>query len=307
MEVRHLRAFIALAEELNFTRAAERLHMAQPPLSRLLSQLEHDLGVRLLNRNTRMVELTPAGAVLYDQARKVLTLLDETRNEVIKSARGESGIIRAGFSGATTYSFLPLLVRHFRSTYPDIHIDPLSEMLTASQIEALLQGDIDIGFLGRKVEHPFLKSEPLVEIPLILAISDDKCLELTHKTGKIKLSDLASEDFISYPSGEASVLYELTQRVCRQVGFRPRIAFTVSVTSTLISYVAGGLGVAIVPATVSKVAVEGVRYMEIIDDIPDLQLHTAWRTDNRSEVLQTFRTEAAAVIRRWASMSQNIS
>lgn len=300
MEIRHLRAFIALAEELNFTRAAERLYMAQPPLSRLLVQLESGLGERLMNRNTRMVELTPAGEVLYRQARKIMTLLDETRNEVIKTARGEAGTVRAGFSGATTYSLLPLLVRHFRSGYPGIRIEPASEMLTASQIQGLLEGTLDIGFLGRNVEHPSLKSKPLVEIPLVLAVSDEKASSHANADGRVDLSQMADEDFISYPSGDASVLYDLMQRACLEAGFLPRIAFSVAATSTLISYVASGLGIAIVPATVSKVVVEGVRYLEITNSLPGLQLHSSWRADNDSEVIRTFRTEAFALIWKWA-------
>lgn len=257
MELRHLRYFRAVAEELHFGRAAEKLHIAQPPLSQQIQQLERELDVRLFTRSTRRVELTPAGEAYLKRAIAVLDAVDDAGAQARRIAAGVEGHLTIGCVGSATYSVLPRLVRALRDQLPHVEIGIRGEMLAPAQIDALLVGDIDIALLRPPVDHPALRSEVLRHDRLIAAVPAEHPLaqrDLLH------VDDLRDQDLIAHAGQGRSVMGNLLATICAAAGFAPRIRHEVSETSTLVTLVAAGLGVAVVPAPTAELDVAGVVY-----------------------------------------------
>src|SRR3954453_15892050 len=196
MELRHLRYFVAVAEELHFGRAARRLQLAQPPLSRQIQGLEQELGVRLLERTKRHVELTPAGKVFLEHARKLLTEADHAVAAARRAARGEIGRLAIGFVGAATYSALPELLRVFHTRFPDVEL-VLYEMTSAHQHDALREGRIEVGFVRPAIPDDTLARRVARGEPLVAALPAGH--RLARRDEPIPLSDLAGEPFILFP------------------------------------------------------------------------------------------------------------
>ncbi|WP_063012710.1 LysR family transcriptional regulator [Nocardia kruczakiae] len=257
MDVRHLRYFVAVAEEQHFGRAAARLHIAQPPLSQQIRQLEANLGVLLFERTTRKVELTAAGAAYLARARQILASLDDAAREVQLVAAGSVGHLTIGCVGSATSSLLPTLSRHLATELPGVEFAFRGEMLVPDQIEALRTGAVDIALLRPPVTDRSLAVEPLRDDELVLATpSDHPLAALAH----VDARELADTDLIVHSADRASVMYGVVMRMLRDAGIQPRIRYQVGETSTLVTLVAGGLGVAIVPAPVSALALDGVTY-----------------------------------------------
>jgi len=170
MKLRHLRYFVAVAEELHFGRAAERLHIAQPPLSKQVRELEAELGVTLLRRTTRRVELAPAGEVLLERAREILAAVDAATQDTQRAARGELGRLAVGFVGSATYALLPALAAALRSALPGVVLDLRGELLTPAQVTSLLDGTLDLGLLRPPVRQPELAVEVVRWEPLIAVL-----------------------------------------------------------------------------------------------------------------------------------------
>ncbi|MEU1183946.1 LysR substrate-binding domain-containing protein [Streptomyces sp. NPDC005820] len=261
MELRHLRYFIAVAEERNFGRAAERLHMAQPPLSRAIRQLEAELGLALFERTTRRVNLTPAGAAYLDQAREVLEAVDTAGVRARRVAEGREGRLTVGCVGSATYSLLPLLARALRAELPKVEVGFRGEMLAPDQVSALHDGMLDLGLL-RTIggSAAGLRLTVLREDRLLVAVPQDHAF-VTR--ARVVVDDLAGEDLIMHGSSTGSAMHRLVTRLCEEAGFAANVAHEVAETSTLLTFVAAGLGIAVVPEPTTLLGVPGVVHVPL--------------------------------------------
>lgn len=283
MDLRRLRYFVAVAEERHFGRAAERLHIAQPPLSQQIQRLEAEIGAPLLYRTTRSVELAPAGAVLLERAREILIAVDAAGEDARRAARGEYGRLAIGFTGSATYALLPALAGALRETMPGVMLDLRGELLTPAQVELLLDGTLDLGLLRPPVTERDLRVEVLRREPLVCVLPEAHRLA---SSDAVDLDQLAGEPFIAYPSHFRSVLHDAVEEACAAAGFRPRVEIEAAETATLVSFVAAGLGVSLVPASVQHMTVEGAVYRPLARDAPTVELAVAWRRDDATPVLQ---------------------
>lgn len=293
VELRHIRYFVAVAEECHFGRAAERLHIAQPPLSQQIRKLESDLGVLLLTRSTRKVELTPAGERYLERARAILAAVDDAAEEATRVAAGELGRLAIGFTGSATYELLPSLAPVLRRELPGIELELRGEMLTPDQVEALLDRSLDLGFLRPPVRHADIEVRVLRREPLIAVLPE------THPLAgrsSVRLADLRDERFITYPSHHRSVVYEAVIDACQRAGFSPRDTEEVRETSTLVSFVAAGLGVALVPASVQHLQITGARYRPLAGTTHEVELAMATRRHDQAPHLARVRSSAESLI-----------
>ena len=291
MELRHLRYFVAVAEERHFGRAAERLHIAQPPLSQQIRRLETELGEPLLYRTTRRVELSPAGEVLLERARAILAAVDSAVDDARRAARGEYGRLAIGFTGSSTYAMLPSLAAAMREEHPGVVLDLHGELLTPAQVARLIAGTLDLGLLRPPVRERGLSTEVLHSEPLLAVLPETHPLANAEA---VPLEQLKDDRFVTYPSHFRSVVHDAVEDACAAHGFVPVAAHEVGETATLVSFVAAGLGVSLVPASVSKMTVEGAVYRPLVHDATRVELAVAWRRDDQRPVL----VRALDVIRR---------
>lgn len=285
MELRHLRYFVAVAEERHFGRAAERLHMAQPPLSQQIRQLEAELGLTLLARTTRRVDLTPAGAAYLERAQEILGAVDAAAHEAASIASGRRGRLLIGCVGSATYSLLPALARTLRAELPEVEFGFRGEMLSPDQAAALADGTLDLGLLrplptgsagglGLSITH--LRQENL-----LVAIPKD------HRFAgrrRVRIADLDSEDLVIHAGSGRSAMNAMIQDLFDSAGIRTHIAHEVAETSTLVTFVAAGLGVAIVPEPTAALAVPGVVYVPLAGT-PGVELVAATRAADESPLI----------------------
>jgi DNA-binding transcriptional LysR family regulator len=282
MELRHLRYFLAVADERHFGRAAERLHIAQPPLSRQIRALEAELGVDLFTRTTRRVELTPAGERLLDRANRVLNEVKDAAEDCRRAARGEAGHLSLGFGGSISYGLLPVVANALRAGLPGVELELHGEMFTPAQVAGLLDGSLDLALLRPPVRERRLQVQTMRSEPLIVAVgSGHRLAELDE----VPLKELAGEPFVTYPSQFRSVVHDAVEEACAEQGFLPRVAVEVSETSTLVCFVAAGVGVALVPASVAVLALPGIVYRPLAGLAPRVELAVAWRRDDESPLL----------------------
>lgn len=291
MELRHLRYFRAVAEELHFGRAAERLHIAQPPLSQQIQQLERELEVSLLTRSTRRVELTAAGEVYLKRAVAVLDMVDDAGQQARRIALGAEGHLTIGCVGSATYSVLPHLVRALRDELPDVEIGIRGEMLAPAQLDALLAGDIDIALLRPPVDDERVRHETLRRDRLIVALPAAHPLT---RQDTVHILELRGEDLIAHVGQGRSVMGGLLAAVCADAGFVPRIRHEVSETSTLVTLVSAGLGVAVVPAPTADLDIAGVAYRPLEPSSLGVDLVAAHVIDPVSPAIE----RALGVLRR---------
>ena len=282
MELRHLRYYVAVAEECHFGRAADRLHIAQSPLSQQIKQLEAELGVQLLVRSTRRVELTPAGERYLVRAREVLAIVDDAGQEASRVAAGEIGRVAIGFTGSATYELLPVLNRALRSALPGVDLDLRGELLTPTQVARLLDGSIDVGLLRPPVGDADLQVVPLRDEPLVVVLPE--CHPLAA-ADEVAIADLRDEPFVGYPSRHRSVVHDAVAAACRAAGFAPRPT-EVAETSTLVSFVAAGMGVALVPGSVRHLRITGATYRPLAGEAPTVSLALATRRNDPSPAVQ---------------------
>jgi len=283
VEIRLLRSFVAVAEERHFGRAAERLHMAQPPLSQQIRRLEAQLGVTLLHRTTRSVELAPAGEVLLVRAREILAAVDSAAEDTLRAARGEFGRLAVGFTGSATYALLPQVAAALRGALPGVVLDLRGELLTPAQVEGLLAGTLDLGLLRPPVRERELAVEVVRREPLVAVLPEAHRLA---RDDTVPLEELATEPFVVYPSHFRSVVHDAVEETCAAHGFLPRVALEVSETATLVSFVAAGLGVSLVPESVRHMTVHGAVYRPLSREAAAVELALAWRREDASTVLE---------------------
>ena len=264
MELRHLRYFVAVAEELNFTRAAERLHIGQPPLSMQIKALEEELGARLFERTRRKVSLTDAGRGLLTRAREILAAAAQAADEARRAGRGEWGLLRIGFTSSLPYtSTLPDVLYRYRSRYPDVELQ-ITEMFTTDQLSAIASRTLDVGlvrYVGGSLPDGVVVRE-IGSDPLRLVVNAAHPLAAQPDIG---FEQLRGESFISFPAGVGTGLPDILHALCRRAGFTPRIVQTAREATTQIGLVAAGLGVALLPAPLECVQLPRVRYIPLRD------------------------------------------
>jgi len=293
MELRHLRYFVAVAEELHFTRAALRLNIAQPPLSQQIRALEQELGVELFVRTRRSVALTDAGHALLARARELLAATQALPQDLQRVARGEVGLLRIGFS-----STLPLtkvlrdVVAEHRRTHPDVALN-LREMHSALQFDSLRRGELDVGLVRYNERAPEgVKLTLLRRDPLRLVVP------AAHRFAKrrsVSIADCRDEAFIGFPGDAGTGTGPLLKRLCAAEGFEPRIAQEAREATTQIGLVAAGLGVAVLPAPLEAVRIEGVQYVPLAGEGALLVMSAATRADEGSERVLAFVRRVSAI------------
>lgn len=281
MELRHLRYFVAVAEARHFGRAAERLHMAQPPLSQAIRQLEADLGAELLSRTTRRVGLTEAGEVFYDDALRILRYVEDTSRRVRRIADGAHGLVRIGVTGSASYHQLPRIAGIIRRELTGVALEVHAEMLTPAQESALLESSLDIGVLRPPTREEGVAHRTIAREPLVAALPSEHRLAAEPA---IDVAELAAEPFVLYSAASRSVVNDAVVRSCLAEGFYPHRAEEVGETSTLLGLVAGGLGVALVPDSVRAVALDGVVFTPVRQP-QTVDLALAWRADDPSPLV----------------------
>lgn len=262
MDLRQLRYFVTVANEGNFTRAAERLHIAQPPLSRQIQQLEEEFGAQLIDRSARPLRPTPVGRLFYEQAVQLLSRAEEMRSMMGKALSAEKRHCVIGFVASTIYARLPALIREFRATAPDIQLN-LVEMVSLDQIAALKEGRIDIGFGRIRFEDPAVRRVILREEELIAALPASH--PLADGEGPLAMADIAEEPLILYPREPRPSYADQVISLYRDNGFTPRIAHEARELQTAIGLVAAEEGVCIVPESVRRSRVEDVRYRTLAE------------------------------------------
>ncbi|MEX0429452.1 LysR substrate-binding domain-containing protein [Nocardioides sp. DS6] len=279
MELRHLRYFRAVAEELHFGRAAERLHIAQPPLSQQIRALEAELGVELLRRSTRRVELTPAGAAFLERTRDILTAVDEAGDEARRVDAGLEGALTLGCVGSATYSLLPRLARSLREELPGIDVEFRGEMLGPDLVAALVAGEIDLALLRPPVLEPGVVVRAVRRDRLIVVLPDGHRLA---RRKRLAMADLAGEDLVVHAGHGRSVMHDLVLELAREAGFAPRIRHEVAETSTLVTFVAAGLGVSVVPEPVAALGISGATYRPLVPASSGIDLLVGTRAGEES-------------------------
>lgn len=284
IELRHLRYFITVAEELHFGRAADRLHMAQPPLSQQIKQLEIALGFQLFYRTKRSVQLTEAGQVFLLESRKLFKQLDQAIESGRQVSRGESGQLVIGFISSSAYSVLPEMLRSFRSQVPEVRLE-LHEMPTNEQIEWLRQGKIDLGILRPPVEDHSLHLSTILREPMVVALPESHPL---IDQSAIALANLSRESFVLFPRPLSPRVYDQIISLCQQAGFSPNIVQEAMQMQTIVSLVAGGMGVSIVPISLQNMQRTGVVYKPLAEPTPYAEVAIAWRQQDTAPSLQRF-------------------
>ncbi|WP_433478631.1 LysR substrate-binding domain-containing protein [Spirillospora sp. CA-142024] len=275
--------FVAVAEELHFGRAAERLRMTQPPLSRQIQLLENELKVRLFDRTNRSVRLTPAGRAFLDEARRLLQQADHAAMSVRQVSAGEAGTITVGFTAASAYATLGRLLEVARTALPDVGI-VLREMVTRDQVRALAEGGLDLGFVRPPVSDPDLEERRADREPLLAAVPNGH--PLAEGEDPVRLADFDGQRFIMYSPVEARYFHELLISLFRQARVSPVYAQYLSQVHSILALVDSGWGVALVPAAAARLRYAGLTFRPV--DLPDpapVELSLTWHRGNDNPAL----------------------
>jgi DNA-binding transcriptional LysR family regulator len=288
VELRHLRYFVALAEELHFGRAAQRLHIVQPALSKQVIALERELGVDLIDR-AHGVKLTRAGELFYAEAREIVDRADRAVDATRATARGEQGLLRIGFVAPAMWSVLPVVLRAHRRLYPELTYR-LYEAPTPEHLEQLRANALDVGFVRPPSVDDALAFELVWREPFVVVLPDDHRLA---REDAIDLADLANERFVVMPRANAMV-NDVIVSICLSYGFSPKVVEEGNSPSSLVM-VAMGQCVALVPVSLQDCGVRGITFRPLIRPTPELDLAVAYRRDDRSLALRAFLETARRV------------
>lgn len=284
MDFKRLKYFLAVAEELHFGRAANRLDIAQPPLSRQIAALEAELEVQLFDRSRSQIRLTQAGEVLQDHARQLLERLDAAYRETKMVGSGASGRLRIAFVGSASHGVLPTLIKSYRSFYPEVELQ-LSAMNNAELQTALISREIDIAVARPVLDDEEFRREPLCTEPLILALPDNS--ELGTQL-EIRFADLADQTFVLYPRKPRPSYADKVLDICAREGFKPKAVDLAQDFQSAISLVSVGVGIAVVPQSVSRTQRPGVIFRPYKGYNPGTGLTVHARLDNRAPQVMHF-------------------
>lgn len=283
MELRHLKYFLAVAEELHFGRAAARINIAQPPLSKQIQQLEKELGIELFERTRRSVQLTEAGKVFQREAHKVFQSLEKGILKARLASRGEAGWLSVGFIGSSTYEVLPSILREFRRKYAEVEL-VLQEIQSSEQNQALRERRVHVSFARFPKMEKGLIFETVYKENLVVALPASHHL---NRKKSLKLADLASEPFILFPH-PPSAHAENTIQIFVNENLSPQIVQTVEEMHTALGLVAAGIGLTLVPSSMQKTRREAIAYLNLAKPAPVLELKMGYREDETSPVLKRF-------------------
>lgn len=307
MELRHLRYFVAVAEELNFRKAAERLNLTQPSLSAQVRQLEEEMDLRLLDRDTHRVALTPAGAHFLEDCRRILREVADSVRTAQRIARGESGQLSIGFVASLGHGFLPKVLRTYRRKFPDVELH-LVEMDTTQQIKALNARRIDLGFIGLGLtgEIPDLQMTIVSGEQLMAVLPQDHPIAKgrSKKAGPLPLSALANEPLLLAARQSAPLYNPWLLVLCQQAGFQPRLVQEEGQPMTVLNYVAADLGVTILPGQFSRQQTEGVVFIPLAPPVPRYRYCAAWLPEKPHPALHHF-VKTAETVSRQASKTRH--
>jgi DNA-binding transcriptional LysR family regulator len=287
MELRHLRYFIAVADELSFSRAAERLRIAQPPLSQQIQALEQELGVKLFDRKSRPLQLTPAGRAFLEEARATLLQLERAVHKTRAIDQGQSGALTIGFTGSIANSIFPEILLAFRRQNPDIKLI-MQEEKTALILQKLRERQMDIIFLysyREAWEDTSFQMTILAQEPLVLVLPKDH--RLAERT-TLSLKDIEEEEFIMPLHNVSGGLSEQIYFLCSQAKFEPKVSQTALFMVTILGLVAGGTGISILPASVRNLQRQGVIYRSLLEQTRTCNLMAIWFENHSSKVLPVF-------------------
>ncbi|HEY9817895.1 MAG TPA: LysR family transcriptional regulator [Candidatus Obscuribacterales bacterium] len=284
IEFRHLRYFVAVAEELHFGRAAERLHMAQPPLSQQIRQLEEQLGFQLFHRTKRRVTLTEAGQVFLEHSQDLLQQLERAVESGRQASRGEVGQLAIGFVSSATYNVLPMILHEFRDRFPQVNLT-LRELTTDQQVRWLAENRLDVGFIRPPIDDAQLKTQVILQEPLVVALPVHHPLAALEA---IPLKSLAGESFILFPRRLAPGLYDQVISLCQSADFSPKVVQEAIQMQTIVSLVAARMGVAIVPISIQHLGRTGVVYRPLQEATPQAAIALLWHPDKLTPVSQQF-------------------
>jgi DNA-binding transcriptional LysR family regulator len=286
MELRHLRYFKTVAEELSFTRASALLHVAQSAVSAQIRDLEAELGVVLFERNSRQVQLTAAGKIFLTGIDQVFLTLEDTGRKLRRIGRGDTASLAIGFIGAQSHEWMPQVLRRFRIRYPGVEVS-LSEMAPSQQLEALLARTLDVGLVGpiEGKPPPGLRLECITEEdPMIGVPNDHPAATMTS----VSLAKLRDEPFIFTSSKNSPNYRAWVSRMCYRAGFTPRVVQEVDRARTGVQYVAAGFGISIFPEHISRLPAPGVSFVPLHPIGPKIRYGIAWRRGPVSEVIKRF-------------------
>lgn len=287
MELRHLRYFIAVAEELHFGRAAQALGISQPPLSQQIQALEHEVGARLFERTNRRVELSQAGRLFLDEARLVLAQVDKAADVARRAQLGQLGELKIGFTSSAPFnSSIPQAIFAFRQAFPAVHL-ALQEMSSKEVAESLVDESVQVGIMRPLPLPESLVAVELFREPLVAIIRADHPLAVGSEKG-LQLSALAAEPFVFFPRSYGSGLYAQLLNLAREAGFSPLITQEAGEAMTIIGLVAAGLGVTVLPASYQRMRIDGVVYRTLLDAEANTAVWLVQRRDQHSPMAKAF-------------------
>lgn len=294
MELRHLKYFVTVAEELHFSKAATRLNIAQPPLSQQIRKLEEELGVSLFYRTKHKVQLTDAGKAFLGHAYQILNQVEVACDTARRADRGETGQLVIGFTGTVMYDIFPKILQNYRTRYPFVNVIP-HQLATTDQVQALMNKKIHVGALCTPVESTSLEIKVVHHQPFILALPETHPLASTN--APCHVYKLAEESFIMTPRKVGSGYYDRIINICYRAGFSPNVTQEAHELQTVISLVAAGMGVALVPSSTKNIHIKGVVFKEITET--DVTVETAFvcRRDESSHVVASFLTMVEEFLR----------
>lgn len=284
IDIRHLRYFEAVADCLSFRRASERLHVAQPALTRQVRALETALGVQLLERSSQHVSLTPAGEVVLEHARSVLQGIDKLAEAATQADRGTLGTLRIGFISHAAHDCLPRIVRSFLRACPGVEVE-FHKFLATQQYETLLASEVDVALLRPLYSDARVRSQVISRGSFLVAIPED---HLLANREEVCMADLATETFVTLPSQGGASFHSEILSYCERAGYVPRKVKEASDLPALIATVGSGIGLAIVPESVTSLRAYGVVYKPLSDLDTRAEMIVAWRRDDNSKLVKTF-------------------
>ncbi len=299
LDLRQLRYLVAVGEEGHVTRAAERLGMQQPPLSQQIKAMEAQLGFQLFRRKPRGVELTDSGRVLFEEARAILLRLDQAERDARRVARGEQGQLRVGVAPtAPFHPLVPGVIRAFREAWPGVTVT-LDECLSRQAVQGLKEARLDAAFLrAEPSDEAGLTVDRLLDEPMVAAIP--AAHPLAAAVAPRPLRDFACESFIAFARVEGPAMFDATLAACLKAGFTPRMGQEAPRIASTLGLVAAGLGIALVPASMRRVHMDGVAYCDLAaPECPSAPLRLATRREPGSPILRNF----VALVRRAASVA----